>query len=71
MFSPRAEEVRAKGDQIQQSADLNRTTEVEGYQSHLRRRKSIRAKRQISRMHEVQSSKIKQTIKRLAPYLSR
>lgn len=30
LFSPRAEEVRAKGDQIQQSADLNGTTEVEG-----------------------------------------
>jgi len=30
LFSPRAEEVRVKGDQIQQSADLNRTMEVEG-----------------------------------------
>ena len=40
-------------------------------QGHLRRHKSKRAKRQMSRMHEVQSSKLKQTIKRLAPYLGR
>jgi large subunit ribosomal protein L35 len=43
---------------------------TKGYQSHLRRRKSKRAKRQISRMHEVQSSKLKQTIKRLLRILA-
>jgi len=30
MFSPLVEEVRAKGDQVQQITDLNGTTEVEG-----------------------------------------
>jgi len=44
---------------------------TKGSRGHLRRRKSKRAKRQMSRMHEVQSSKLKQTIKRLAPYLGR
>ncbi len=44
---------------------------TKGHQSHFRRRKSKRAKRQMLRMHEVESSKIRQTIKRLAPYLDR
>jgi large subunit ribosomal protein L35 len=44
---------------------------TKGAQSHLRRRKSKRAKRKMSSMHKVKSSKIIQTIKRLAPYLGR
>jgi large subunit ribosomal protein L35 len=44
---------------------------TKGNQGHLRRRKSKRAKRLMSRMLEVQSPKIRQTIKRLAPYLGR
>jgi large subunit ribosomal protein L35 len=42
-----------------------------GNQGHLQRKRSKRAKRQMSRMHEVESSKIRQRIKRLAPYLGR
>jgi large subunit ribosomal protein L35 len=44
---------------------------TKGNQGHYRRRKSKRAKRLMSRMHEIESSKIRQTIKRLAPYLGR
>jgi large subunit ribosomal protein L35 len=44
---------------------------TKGSQGHLRRRKSKRAKRQMSRMHEIESSTTRQTIKRLAPYLGR
>jgi large subunit ribosomal protein L35 len=44
---------------------------TKGSQGHYRRRKSKRSKRQMSRMHEVESSKISKTIKRLAPYLGR
>jgi large subunit ribosomal protein L35 len=44
---------------------------TKGHQSHLRRRKSKRAKRQISRMLVVESAKIRKKVKRLAPYLSR
>ena len=44
---------------------------TKGHQSHLRRRKSKRVKRQFVRMHEVKSKKIRKTVKRLAPYLGR
>jgi large subunit ribosomal protein L35 len=44
---------------------------TKGNQGHLRRRKSKRAKRQMLRMHEVESSTIRKIIKRLAPYLGR
>jgi large subunit ribosomal protein L35 len=44
---------------------------TKGHQTHLRRRKSKRAKRQLDQMFEVESRKLKQTIKRLAPYLDR
>ncbi len=44
---------------------------TKGYQSHFRRRKSKRAKRQMSRMHEITSSKLRSNIKKLAPYLDR
>ena len=44
---------------------------TKGSQGHYRRRKPKRMKRQMLRMHEVESSKIRQTIKRLAPYLGR
>ena len=39
--------------------------------SHLRRRKSKRAKRMFKRMHEVKSRGIKRRVKRLAPNLDR
>jgi large subunit ribosomal protein L35 len=44
---------------------------TKGGQSHLRRRRSKRAKREFERMHEVESAKDKQRIRRLAPYLDR
>lgn len=44
---------------------------TKGRQSHLRRRKSKRAKRMFTRMHEVKGRGIKRRIKRLAPNLSR
>jgi len=44
---------------------------TKGRQGHFRRRKSKRAKRQFTRMFEVESPSIKQSIKRLAPYLGR
>ena len=44
---------------------------TKGRQSHFRRRKSKRVKRQFIRMHEVNSNALKKTIKRLAPYLDR
>lgn len=39
--------------------------------SHLRRRKSKRAKRQFKRMHEVKARGIKRRVKKLAPNLGR
>ena len=44
---------------------------TKGRQSHLRRRKSKRVKRQFLRMHALESRKLKKTVKRLAPYLGR
>jgi large subunit ribosomal protein L35 len=44
---------------------------TKGHMGHLRRRKSKRSKRLVSRMLEVGSSSYKKTIKRLAPYLKR
>jgi large subunit ribosomal protein L35 len=44
---------------------------TKGRQSHLRRRKSKRVKRQFKWMHEVDSRKLRKNIKRLAPYLDR
>ena len=42
-----------------------------GSKSHLRRKKSKRAKRMYSRMQEVQGSGIVKRVHRLAPYLSK
>ena len=42
---------------------------TKGGQSHLRRRRSKRAKNQYQRMHEVKNAKERQRIRRLAPYL--
>jgi large subunit ribosomal protein L35 len=42
-----------------------------GMKSHLRRRKSARAKRLYSRMLEVDSSGERKRIRRLAPYLKK
>jgi large subunit ribosomal protein L35 len=44
---------------------------TKGGQSHLRRRKSKRTKRQFQRMHEVENARERQRIRRLAPYLDR
>ena len=44
---------------------------TKGGQSHLRRRRSKRSKRQFSRMLEVKGSSFRKTVKRLAPYLSK
>ena len=44
---------------------------TKGGQSHLRRRKSKRARRQYQRMHEVENAKERKRIRRLAPYLDR
>jgi large subunit ribosomal protein L35 len=44
---------------------------TKGRQSHLRRRKSKRAKRMFVRMHEVKGRGIKKRVKRLAPNLGR
>ena len=44
------------------------TMRTKGQQSHLKRRKSKRPRRQMQRMHEVASSGVKRNIKRLAPY---
>ena len=56
----------AKRFRITGSGKIMRT---KGHQGHLRRRRSKRAKRQYTRMQEVENSSLKQTIKRLAPYL--
>lgn len=42
---------------------------TKGYQGHLRRRRSKRAKRQYKWMQEVEGSSYKRKIKKLAPYL--
>jgi large subunit ribosomal protein L35 len=44
---------------------------TKGNQSHLRRRKSKRAKRKLSRMFKVKARSHKKKIKRLAPNLGR
>ncbi len=44
---------------------------TKGGQSHLRRRKSARAKRMFSKMHEVTTSGEKKRVKRLAPYIKK
>lgn len=44
---------------------------TKGGQSHLRRRRSKRAKRQFSRMLEVKGSSLRKTVRRLAPYLDK
>jgi large subunit ribosomal protein L35 len=44
---------------------------TKGGQSHLRRRRSKRAKRQFTRMLEVNGSTIRKTVRRLAPYLDK
>jgi large subunit ribosomal protein L35 len=44
---------------------------TKGHQSHFRRRRSKRVKRQFQRMHPVKPAKVRKTIQRLAPYLDR
>lgn len=44
---------------------------TKGGKSHLRRRKSKRAKMQFARMIKVSGSGIKKRVRRLAPYLSK
>jgi large subunit ribosomal protein L35 len=45
--------------------------QTKGYQSHFRRRRSKRAKREYQRMQEVKGTNQKKKIKKLAPYLDR
>jgi large subunit ribosomal protein L35 len=58
----------AKRFRMTGSGKLVRT---KGGKSHLRRRKSKRAKMQFTRMIEVSGSGIKKRVRRLAPYLSK
>lgn len=44
---------------------------TKGRQGHFRRRKSKRAKMQIGRMQQVESSQYRKVIRRLAPYLNK
>ncbi|MEX0787725.1 MAG: 50S ribosomal protein L35 [Anaerolineales bacterium] len=44
---------------------------TKGGQSHFRRRRSARAKRQYGRMQLVKSSKLARRVRRLAPYLEK
>ncbi|MBS1250244.1 MAG: 50S ribosomal protein L35 [Chloroflexi bacterium] len=44
---------------------------MKGHRGHLRRRKSKNSKREMDKMHEVESSSFKKRIKRLAPNLGR
>jgi len=44
---------------------------TKGMKSHLRRRKSVRAKRLFSRMLEVEAPGDRKRIRRLAPYLKK
>jgi large subunit ribosomal protein L35 len=48
-----------------------RVVRTKGGQSHLRRRRSKRAKRQFTRMLEVKSSSLAKSVRRLAPYLDK
>jgi large subunit ribosomal protein L35 len=58
----------AKRFRITGSGKVVRT---KGGKSHLRRRRSTRAKRQFSKMPEVANAKEAKRIKRLAPYLGK
>ncbi len=58
----------AKRFKITGSGKVMRT---KGAQSHLRRKKSARVKRQYSDMHPVGSKKIAKRVRRLAPYLNK
>ena len=58
----------AKRFRVTGSGKIMRT---KGGQSHLRRRKSKRAKREYQRMHEVENAEERRRIRRLAPYLDR
>lgn len=58
----------AKRFRISGSGKIMRT---KGRKSHLRRRKSKRAKRMFRRMHKVKGRGIKRRIERLAPNLGR
>jgi len=44
---------------------------TKGGKSHLRRRRSKRTKREFTRMQPVESKKIAQTVRRLAPYMGK
>lgn len=58
----------AKRFKVTGSGKVMRT---KGGQSHLRRRRSKRAKRQYGRMQEVKAASLRKTVKRLAPYLDK
>lgn len=58
----------AKRFKVTGSGKVMRT---KGGQSHLRRRRSKRAKRQYGRMQEVKAASLRKSVKRLAPYLDK
>lgn len=58
----------AKRFKVTGSGKVMRT---KGAKSHLRRRRSKRAKRQFKRMHPVKSSSLRKKVKQLAPYLDK
>jgi large subunit ribosomal protein L35 len=63
-FKLKTHKATSKRFRITGSGKIVRT---KGRKSHLRRRKSKRAKRQLQRMHEVKGRKYKKQIKRLIP----
>ncbi|HEX9798194.1 MAG TPA: bL35 family ribosomal protein [Anaerolineales bacterium] len=67
-FKLKTHKATAKRFRLTGSGKVVRT---KGGQSHLRRRRSKRAKRQFTRMIEVKGGNIRQTVRRLAPYLSK
>lgn len=58
----------AKRFKVTGSGKVMRT---KGAKSHLRRRRSKRAKRQFQRMHPVKSASLRKKVKQLAPYLDK
>ncbi len=67
-FKLKTHKSTAKRFKVTGSGKVMRT---KGGQSHLRRRRSKRAKRQYTRMQEVKAASLRKTVKRLAPYLEK
>jgi large subunit ribosomal protein L35 len=67
-FKLKTHKATAKRFRVTSTGKVVRT---KGGQSHLRRRKSARAKRLFSEMVEVKGRSYRQRVRRLAPYLDR